>query len=127
MPHYNTGLTTDRDRWHNTERRVELPWRSWYKSPTWKSIRRHRLAKEPRCRQCTIEGRTVGASHVDHINPHLGQWLLFFKYENTQSLCAHHHNMHQRQEKRGNSTKNPTRPSAPDQSLKVRGPGAFRS
>lgn len=113
MPHYNTGLTTDRDRWHITKRRVELAWRSWYKSPTWKSIRRHRLAKEPRCRQCTIEGRTVGASHVDHINPHLGQWLLFFKYENTQSLCAHHHNMHQRQEKRGNSTKNPTRPSAP--------------
>jgi len=100
MPHYNTGLTTDRDRWHNTKRRVELPWRSWYKSPTWKSIRRHRLAEDPRCRQCTIEGRTVAASHVDHINPHLGQWLLFFKYENTQSLCAHHHNMHQRQEKR---------------------------
>ena len=100
MPHYNTGLTTDRDRWHNTKRRVELPWRSWYKSPTWKSIRRHRLAEEPRCRQCTIEGRTVDASHVDHINPHLGQWLLFFKYENTQSLCAHHHNMHKQQVKR---------------------------
>jgi hypothetical protein len=42
----------------------------------------------------------VAASYVDHINPHLGQWLLFFKYENTQSLCAHHHNMHKQQEKR---------------------------
>ena len=107
MPHYNTGLTTDRDRRHNTKRRVKLPWRSWYKLPTWKSIRRHRLAEEPRCRQCTIEGRTVAASHVDHINPHLGQWLLFFKYENTQSLCAHHHHMHKHREKCGNSTKNP--------------------
>ena len=105
MPHYSTGLTTDPNRWHDTRRRGEPPWRSWYKSPTWKSIRRHRLAEEPRCRQCAIEGRTVAASHVDHIKPHLGNWLLFFKYENTQSLCAHHHNMHQRQEKRGNSIK----------------------
>jgi hypothetical protein len=49
----------------------------------------------------------VVASHVDHITPHLGQWLLFFKYENTQSLCAHHHSMHKQQEKRGNTTHPP--------------------
>ena len=108
MPHYNTGLTIDLDRWHDTRRRVEPPWRSWCKSPTWKSIRRHRLAEEPQCRQCAIEGRTVAASYVDHIKPHLGQWLLFFKYENTQSLCAHHHNMRKQQEKCVNSTKKPT-------------------
>jgi hypothetical protein len=83
---------------------AEPLWRSWCKSPIWKSIRRHRLAVEPRCRQCAIEGRAVAASHVDHINPHLGRGLLFFKYENTQSLCAHHHNMHKQQEKRGNAT-----------------------
>ena len=103
MPHYNIGLTIDLDRWHDTRRRVEPPWRSWCKSPTWKSIRRHRLAEEPRCRQCAIEGRIVAASHVDHIEPHLGQWLLFFKYENTQSLCAHHHHRHNHPDKRGNS------------------------
>jgi 5-methylcytosine-specific restriction protein A len=108
MPHYNAGRTIDRDRWHDTKDRVEPLWRSWCKSPTWKSIRRHRLTEEPRCRQCAIEGRTVAASHVDHIKPHLGQWLLFFKYENTQSLCAHHHNMHKQQEKCVNSTKKPT-------------------
>ena len=107
MPHYNTGLTIDPDRWHDT-RRVEPPWRSWCTSQTWKSIRRHRLNEEPRCRQCAIEGRTVAASHVDHIEPHQGQWLLFFKYENTQSLWAHHHNMHKQQNKRGNWTKKPT-------------------
>ena len=107
MPHYNTGLTIDRDRWHDTRRGVEPLWHSWCKSPIWKSIRRHRLAEEPRCRQCTIEGRTVAANYVDHINPHLGQWLLFFKYENTQSLCAYHHNMHKQPAKRGNPTKKP--------------------
>ena len=107
MPHYNTGLTIDRDRWHDTRRGVEPLWHSWCKSPIWKSIRRQRLAEEPRCRQCTIEGRTVAANYVDHINPHLGQWLLFFKYENTQSLCAYHHNMHKQPAKRGNPTKKP--------------------
>ena len=105
VPHYDIGLTIDLDRWHDTRRGVEPAWRSWCKSPTWKSIRRHRLAEEPRCRQCAIEGRIVGASHVDHIEPHLGQWLLFFKYENTQSLCAHHHHRHNHPEKRSNSNK----------------------
>src|SRR6478736_848554 len=85
MPHYNIGLTIDLDRWHDTRRGVEPAWRSWCKSPTWKSIRRHRLAEEPRCRQCAIEGRIVAASHVDHIEPHLGQWLLF---SNTRTLKA---------------------------------------
>jgi 5-methylcytosine-specific restriction protein A len=42
----------------------------------------------------------VAASYVDHVDPHRGQWLLFFKYENTQSLCAHHHNMRKQQENR---------------------------
>ena len=69
MPHYNTGLTIDRDRWHDTKRGVEPLWHSWCKSPIWKSIRRHRLAEEPHCRECAIEGRTVPANHVDHIEP----------------------------------------------------------
>ena len=108
MAYHNTGLTIALDRRHDTKRRVETLWRSWCKSPTWKSIRRHRLAEEPRCRECAIEGRTAAASYVDHIKPHLGQWLLFFKYENTQSLCAHHHSMHKHHEKCVNSIKKPT-------------------
>ena len=52
-----------------------------YKSPIWKSIRRHRLHEEPQCRECAIEGRTVPASHVDHIEPHRGEWSLFMQYE----------------------------------------------
>jgi len=107
MPHYNTAFTIDAGSRHHATRRAEPLWRSWCKSPIWKSIRRHRLAEEPQCRQCAIEGRPVVASHVDHITPHLGQWLLFFKYENTQSLCAHHHSMHKQQEKRGNTTHPP--------------------
>jgi 5-methylcytosine-specific restriction enzyme A len=101
MPHFNTDIATDRDGRHHSRRKVEQPWRSWYKSPIWKSIRRHRLIEEPRCRQCAIEGCTVAASHVDHIEPHLGEWSLFSRYGNTQSLCVRHHNMHRQQETRG--------------------------
>jgi hypothetical protein len=109
MPHFTTGLTAESYWWHETSGRVEPPWSSWRTSPTWKSIRRHRLAEEPRCRQCATEGRTAAASYVDHVKPHLGQWSLIFKYENTQSLCAHHHNMH-KQQGRGNCTQsNPGR------------------
>jgi hypothetical protein len=101
MPHYNADFTTGHDWWHDTTHRVEPSWRSWYRSSTWKSIRRHRLAEESRCRQCAIEGWAVAASHVDHIEPHLGSSSLFFKYENTQSLCSYHHNILQRREKLG--------------------------
>ena len=104
MPHHNAAFTIDLGPWEHHTRRADPPWRSWCKSPIWKSIRRHRLAAEPLCRQCAIEGRTVAACHVDHIDPHRGQWLLFFKYENTQSLCPHHHNTHRQQEKRDNVT-----------------------
>ena len=100
MPHHNATLTIDFGSWQHNTPRADPPWRSWCKSPIWRSIRRHRLAEEPLCRQCAIEGRTVVASHVDHVDPHRGQWLQFFKYENTQSLCAHHHNRHKRHGKR---------------------------
>ena len=100
MPHRNATFTVDFGSWQHNTPRADPLWRSWCKSPIWKSIRRHRLADEPLCRQCAIEGRTVVASHVDHVDPHRGQWLQFFKYENTQSLCPHHHNRHKQHGKR---------------------------
>jgi hypothetical protein len=89
MPSHGIDLVVDRDRQRGAKTRVE--WRAWYKSPTWKAIKRHRLAEEPNCRCCAQEGRTVIATHVDHIEDHFGQWSLFAKYENTQSLCDRHH------------------------------------
>src|SRR4026208_408055 len=100
MPHYDIGFAIDVGSRHSATRKAEPAWRSWCKSPIWKSIRRHRLAEEPLCRQCAIEGRTVVASHVDHVDPHRGQWVPVFKSENTQSLCAHHHNRHKQHGKR---------------------------
>ena len=86
MDRHNVTLV---DREHS-RREAEHPWRSWYKSPIWKTIKRHRLVEEPNCRQCASEGKMVPASHVAHIEHHQGKWALFVKYDNTQSVCHKH-------------------------------------
>ena len=78
-----------------TTKRVE-PWREWYKSPIWKSIKRHRLVQEPNCRLCAQEGRTVIAMHVAHVQSHRGDESLFTSYENTLSLRARHYKQQRR-------------------------------
>ena len=70
------------------EDRPEQTCRAWYKSPVWKAIKRHRLLREPNCRQCASEGRLGLATCVGHVMPHRGQWSRFMDYANTQSLCA---------------------------------------
>lgn len=90
MALYGTNLEADPRR-HDSSARFKEPWRLWYKSPIWKAIKRHRLAQEPNCRCCAQEGRALAATHVDHVEPHLGQWSLFARYENTRSLCRRHH------------------------------------
>ena len=74
----------------DSAREAEHPCRSWHKSPIWKTIKRHRLVKEPSCRKCASEGETVPASHVAHVEYHRGNWALFATYDNTQSLCHKH-------------------------------------
>jgi len=101
MTQHSIGPKLESDRPRHDTRRIERPWDSWSRSPIWKSIRRHRLAEEPQCRECAIEGRTVPANHVDHVEPHRGEWSLFMQYDNTQSLCLHHHNAHRYQERSG--------------------------
>jgi 5-methylcytosine-specific restriction enzyme A len=92
MPSQDTSLAADFEQHQRTKAKGKQSWRVWYKSPTWKAIKRHRLSQEPSCRYCAQEGRAVVAVQVDHVDPHLGQWSLFTKYENTQSLCARHYN-----------------------------------
>ena len=76
---------------HEIQRGSRQPWQAWFKSPTWKAIKRHRLMQEPNCRYCAQEGCAVIATHVGHVDPHGGQWSRFIQYENTPSLCARHH------------------------------------
>jgi 5-methylcytosine-specific restriction enzyme A len=90
MPSRGTDLAFD-DRIQRHGAKTRVAWHTWYKSPTWKAIKRHRLAEEPHCRRCAQEGRVVPAMQVGHVEDHLGQWALFARYENTQSLCYRHH------------------------------------
>ena len=68
--------------------KAEHPLRSWYKSPIWKAIKRHRLVQEPNCRKCANEGKSRPARHVAHIENHRNDWALFAKYANTQKSLS---------------------------------------
>lgn len=75
---------------------------SLYKTKQWKAIRAKRFHKEPTCRMCRAQGIETPVFIVDHIKPHRGDTNLFFDFNNTQSLCKHHHDSaKQFQEKRG--------------------------
>jgi 5-methylcytosine-specific restriction protein A len=93
VPSHAPELKPERKSSRCSSRKTERVWRSWSTSPIWKSIRRHRLAEEPHCRECARGGLKIIASHVDHIKPHRGDWWLFVDYKNTQSLCARHHRL----------------------------------
>jgi 5-methylcytosine-specific restriction endonuclease McrA len=78
----------------------------WYNLAIWhKGLRPAQLKKEPLCRMCAAQGKTVAATVVDHIEPHRGDWDKFTDPDNLQSLCKHHHDsVKQQQERRGYST-----------------------
>jgi hypothetical protein len=40
------------------------------------------------CRQCAIEGKTVAASHVGHVEPHKGECSLFQIREHSKPPCS---------------------------------------
>ena len=86
MDQHGSNLANRED----SRREAEHQWRSWYKSPVWKTIKRHKLVEEPNCRKCASYGETVPASYVAHLEYHRGDWALFAKYDNTQSLCHKH-------------------------------------
>lgn len=77
-------------------------WSRWRHPKT--GLRARRLRLEPFCRMCRKDGAVVVATVVDHITPHKGNERLFFSLENTQSLCAEHHNRDKQSLERGGQT-----------------------
>jgi len=53
----------------------------------WRKARATFLKREPLCAECARQGRTVGATVVDHIIPHKGDQDVFWDTSNWQSLC----------------------------------------
>lgn len=58
----------------------------------WRKVRLLFLRANPWCVRCRHEGRHALASVVDHIQPHGGNYELFWSRSNWQSLCTYHHN-----------------------------------
>ena len=57
----------------------------------WQKARATWLSRHPLCAHCEIDQRAVAATVVDHIIPHKGDQVLFWKTSNWQSLCKPHH------------------------------------
>lgn len=68
----------------------------------WKRARIMWLQDHPLCAECHRRGRVSAATVVDHIVPHRGDSVLFWRRSNWQSLCKHcHDSWKQRVEKSG--------------------------
>lgn len=59
---------------------------NWYADRTWRARRAAHLAKEPLCRYCKASGVIREADVADHVEPHKGDRMKFFRGE-LQSLC----------------------------------------
>lgn len=77
------------------------PWRAWYRSARWLRLRALLFAREPLCRACLTQGRTVPATEVDHVHAHRGNPTLFWSWANLQPLCASCHSTKTRREQHG--------------------------
>jgi len=61
-------------------------WAHLYNSARWRKIRARQLVKAPLCAECMKHGVFTMATDVDHIRPHRGDVVLFFRGP-FQSLC----------------------------------------
>jgi HNH endonuclease. len=59
---------------------------NWYAHRAWRKKRERQLAKEPLCRYCAKLGRITVADVADHIEPHKGDRMKFWRGA-LQSLC----------------------------------------
>ena len=71
-------------------------WKKWYHLARWKKLRREVIREaEYICAQTGVVlmdgGRGANAAVVDHIEPHKGDPVLFWKRENLQAVCKHWH------------------------------------
>lgn len=59
----------------------------------WRKARAIYLSEHPLCVHCKDAGRVKAAVVVDHIQPHRGDYGLFWDRGNWQALCVMHHNV----------------------------------
>jgi hypothetical protein len=75
------------------EQRTSRPWRQWYGTPRWRTLRKGQLADQPLCQFCAEDGRVTAATVVDHLENHKGDPTVFWAGP-FQSLCGPCHSRH---------------------------------
>jgi 5-methylcytosine-specific restriction endonuclease McrA len=71
-----------------------------YRTYRWQKIRKAHITEHPTCVMCEQQGKITLANVVDHIFPHRGDVVKFYRGP-FQSLCyAHHNSTKQKMEKR---------------------------
>lgn len=72
----------------------------WYADRKWRARRDAQLRKEPLCRYCEKRGLIVEATIADHIEPHRGDRVKFWRGP-LQSLCGPCHSSVKQREEAG--------------------------
>ena len=75
-----------------------------YADRKWRSKRAAQLQREPLCRYCERMGRITAATIADHIEPHRGDKVKFWRGA-LQSLCAECHSSAKQREESGSAPK----------------------
>ena len=70
-----------------------------YRTQTWRKLRAVKLARDPLCQRCLVDGRgSVAANVAHHKKPHRGDATLFYSLWNLESVCAPCHDSSARRE-----------------------------
>lgn len=72
----------------------------FYDSAVWKKARRLQLSKQPLCKHCSMAGKIVAATEVDHI-VRMSEGGAALDPDNLQSLCHSCHSIKTGREKHG--------------------------
>ena len=75
---------------HMLEHQTDDNGRYIYHTSQWKRLRLQKLAQNPMCEHCEIEGRAVAAVMVDHVKE-ISDGGDAYDIGNLQSLCYRHH------------------------------------
>ena len=75
------------------EKRRDPQTKKWLNSVRYIKMRKRFLRMNPLCHRCSTDIRPVIATILDHIEPHRGNYKLFWDHGNHQSLCEHCHNV----------------------------------
>jgi 5-methylcytosine-specific restriction protein A len=89
-----------RNRESDARRKQDNPWRAWYGTARWQSLRAAQLQREPLCRRCKDKGLIVPATVAHHVERHQGDPFKFWEGE-LASSCQPCHDIDEQRIERG--------------------------